>query len=32
MIAGCGKNIVFFLHTQKNRLLTKNNDYIRAFI
>ena len=26
------KILSFFLHTQKNRLLTKNNVYIRAFI
>ena len=32
MIAGCGKNIVFFLHTKINRLLVKNNVYIHTFI
>ena len=32
MITGCGKNIIFFLHTQTNRLLTKNNVYIHTFI
>ena len=32
MIDGCGKKHCFFLHTQKNRLLTKNNGYIHTFI
>jgi hypothetical protein len=32
MIVNCGKNIIFFLHTQTNRLLTKNNIYIHTFI
>jgi len=32
MTTNCGKNIALFLRTQNNRLLTKNNVYIHAFI
>ena len=32
MIVNCGYKYYFFLHTQTNKLLTKNNIYIHNFI